>query len=150
MTDIIRIDSGIKRVIINDGPEFIEFNPSDITFAEKFYELMRVLKLKQVEFTAKVDAIDMNEDVDADGMPTSMQVAFALTRETCAFFRTEIDKLLGEGTSQKLFGDSQSLAPFEQFFKGISTIIGKERRAKISRYIEPAASRKKGRHSVMK
>jgi len=39
--DNLRIDTGIKKILINDGPEFIEFNPSDVIFAEKFYKLTK-------------------------------------------------------------------------------------------------------------
>ena len=46
--DNIQIDIGTKKVHINSGPEFIEFNPSDVTFAEKFYQLVKDFNAKQV------------------------------------------------------------------------------------------------------
>jgi hypothetical protein len=120
MTDSIHIDLGIKKVLINNGPEFIEFNPADIVFAERFYQLIKEFEQKQAEYRVRAQQIDANTAVDATGIPLNVPDGLAMMREACEFMRGQVDTLFGAGTSQKVFGNSLSLDVFRQFFEGIS------------------------------
>ena len=52
--DTIRTDKTIKRLTINDDPDrVIEFDPTDVLFIEKFYQLYREFEQKQIEFDEK-------------------------------------------------------------------------------------------------
>jgi hypothetical protein len=133
--DSIRIDTGIKKIQINDGPEFIEFNPSDISFAERFYQLMKDFEVKQVEYQARLDKIDANKELlDANGVPANLPEGLALLREEGEFIRERIDQLFGEDTSHKVFGNALSLEMFESFFTQITPFIQTARAAKIIKY----------------
>jgi hypothetical protein len=117
----IRIDTGVKRVTINDGPEYLEFNPSDIIFAEKFYRLINEFENKKVEYLARAEEIDKNTEKDSNGIAKNIE--------------ERIDSLFGEGSSKKLFGEALSLNMFEQFFTGITPFIQTVRANKIGKYI---------------
>jgi hypothetical protein len=132
----IQIDTGIKRVMINDDPtRVIEFNPEDVTFAEKFYSLIHAFEAKQVEYDRRSKMIDDNTAVDASGLPANVSDGLALLREVCEFMRGEIDGLFGAGTSQKAFGDARTLDMFVQFFEGITPFIKSARDEKVRRYL---------------
>ena len=147
--DNIRIDLGIKKVLINDGPEFIEFNPSDVAFAEQFYQLMKEFELKRVEYQARAAEIDAITELDPDGIPVNFPDKLAIMREVCEFMREKIDDLFGKGTSQKVFGDARTLNMFEQFITGITPYIRAERKKKIEKYVPSATSVKRRKHKVM-
>lgn len=132
--DSLRIDTGVRRIQINDGPEYIEFNPEDVTFAEKFYQLIKDFEIKKVDYQARSNAIDANQEVDANGLPVTLDTSLALLRESCEFFRDRIDNLFGAGTSQKVFGNALALSMFGQFFSGITPFIQSAREAKLLKY----------------
>ena len=147
--DSIRIDTGVKKILINDGPEFIEFNPNDVSFAEKFYSLISEFEAKMVEYQARSDEIDANKEVDAHDIPVNFGALITLMRDVCEFVRERIDHLFGAGTSQKCFGDALNLNMFEQFFDGITPFIQRARTEKVNKYTPPPVSKKRKR-AVMK
>jgi hypothetical protein len=143
--DSIRIDTGVKKIYVNGGPEYIEFNPSDVTFAEKFYQLVKDFNAKQIEYEERHNKINENVGVDANGVPVNLSDGLALIRDFCEFTRGKIDELFGEGTSQKVFGNALTLNMFQQFFQGITPFIKVAREAKIAPY-----TTKKGQRTAMK
>jgi hypothetical protein len=138
--DSIRIDTGIKRIAINDDPDrVIVFNPSDILFAEKFYKLVAEFEQKLGEYQQRAAALD-DAETDSNGLPVNMQARIDILRESCEYVRGRVDYLFGDGTSQKVFGDALSLDVFTQFFDGITPFIQSVRSEKIARY---AATKKR-------
>ena len=134
--DSLRIDTGVKRIAINDDPSrVIEFNPNDLLFAEKFYALVGEFGQKQKEYQKRSAEIEANKEVDENGVPANTGDGLALMREVCTYMRGKIDYLFGEGTSEKAFGDTMSLYVFEQFFTGVTPFIQSARQDKVARYL---------------
>ncbi len=125
--DVLRINSGAKRIQINDGPEYIEFNPADVGFAERFYKVYREFEMKQAEYAARAAEIDANESAD-DGE----KIAFLA--EVCRYMRDRIDYVFGAGVSQKAFGDALSLDMIGQFFDGMTPFVQTARSEKMAKY----------------
>lgn len=146
--DSLRINTGTKKILINDGPDFIEFNPNDIVFAEKFYALMQDFQAKQAEYLERASDLEQSAEVDELGIPTNMGETIALLREVCDFLCERIDGLFGVGTCQKVFGGSVTLDMFEQFFTGITPFIQTSRVEKVEKY-SGKVTKKSGRR-VMK
>jgi hypothetical protein len=140
--DSIRIDTGVKRVLINDGPVYIEFNPSDILFAERYYQLLKTFETKLLEYKARARVLDANTSTDVDGLPANIPEGFGMVKEASAFMRVEVDKLFGEGTSQKVFGDAVNLDMFDQFFNGLAPFISRAREEKVSKYLDKPKRKK--------
>lgn len=134
--DSIRIESGVKRISINDDPErVIEFNPSDVTFAERFYKLIGGFETKQNDYQARAEALDAQPvDLDANGLPANVGEKLAFMREVCEYMYQQIDYLFGEGTSQKVFEGVLSLETIGQFFEGITPFIQASRSERIAKY----------------
>jgi hypothetical protein len=148
--DSLRITTGEKRIAINDDPErMIVFNPSDVNFAQRFYDLIHEFEEKLKDYQARGEVIDADVKVDQNGIPVNMGAKLALLREACEFIRGKIDHLFGAGTSQRAFGDTLDLGMFTQFFEGITPFIQAARVEKVAKYA-PIVGGKKRRRSVMK
>jgi DNA-binding XRE family transcriptional regulator len=143
-SDSIRIDTGVKRILVNDDPNrVITFNPKDIVFAEKFYNLIKKFEDRQSEFEGKATELDAQDEKDEFGLPLNTKERLELLKEICQFMRAQIDDVFGEGTSQAAFGDAISLDMFGQFFDGISPFIKHARSEKVQIYRKVVADRKK-------
>jgi hypothetical protein len=146
--DSIQINTGEKRIAINSDPDrIIAFNPADVSFAERFYDLIKEFEGKLDEYQKRSEEIEANQEVDDNGIPVNLEARISFLREACTYIRGRIDHLFGQGTSQKAFGDTLTLDMFTQFFEGITPFIQSVRSEKVARYTAPSG-KKSGR--VMK
>lgn len=143
--DTIRTDSNIKRLTINDDPErLIEFDPTDVLFIEKFYQLYRDFEQKRIEFDEKSKALDeANKQAVENGTMLELEDGINFLREICTYMRGKIDWLFGDGTSDKAFGDSLSIDAIGQFFQGVSPYIWSERNDKVNKYSNTATKKRR-------
>jgi hypothetical protein len=140
--DSIKIDSGVKRILVNDDPtRVIQFNPTDITFAERFYNLIGEFERKQNEYQKRAEEIEKQTEVDANGVPQNIGARITLLREVCEYVRGKIDHLFGEGSSEAAFGDVLSLEMFTQFFDGITPFVQSARNNKLAQYNKKLSGR---------
>lgn len=138
----LRIDTGGVKLKVNGDPtRVIVFNPTDISFAERFYGLLSEFEEKEKEYQQKVEALQKNTETDSLGIPKNFGPALVLLRETCGFLREKIDDVFGAGTSQAAFGDANTLDMFEQFFEGITPFVQKAREKQVSKYTTPTSYR---------
>lgn len=136
MVETLRIDTGSIRLAINgDENRIIEFNPEDIVFVEKFYNLIKEFEVKEVEFREKAEKIaESQAELDGNGIPVNTLENIQLVRDLCDYLRDKIDAVFGAGTSAKAFEDAQTLNMFEQFFTGITPFVQKARGQKLEKY----------------
>jgi len=131
----ISIKSGKIRLAINDDETcVIEFNPSDIAFAERFYALLKEFDHKQAEYRQRAEELDAVAGLDELGIPKRTPEGLALLRDICIYMREKVDYLFGAGTSQKAFGDALEIELFEQFFNGVAPFIQKARSERLKKY----------------
>lgn len=139
----LKIDNGSIRLAINDDPDrVIEFNPYDVNFAERFYQLLTDFETKEKEYDQKLQIIDENKEVDAFGIPKNVGEGLDLIKEICEYLRGRIDYVFGKGTSQKAFGSANTLNMFEQFLDGITPYIQNARTGKVEKYTGNRAQRR--------
>ena len=135
MDNILKITSGEVRLRINDDEKnLLVFNPDDIVFAEKFYGLAKSFAIKQKDFEARIKILQGDETKDEYDIPANTGDAIQLTKELCVYMRVEIDKIFGEGVSDRLFGDTNSVSMLGQFFDGIQPYVVKARSKKMAQY----------------
>lgn len=133
----ININSGEIRLTINDDENrVIAFNPNDLEFVDRLYNLIADFEKKEKEYKLKEKEIDKNTEVDSYNIPINFKEKLELVKETCSYMREKIDFVFGEGTSQKVFGNTNTLDMFEQFFDGITPYIEKVRIQKVSKYMK--------------
>lgn len=131
----IKIDSGSIRLAINDDENrIIEFNPHDVSFVENFYGLISEFEKKEIEYLERAKALDDDKEAGAYGIPQNTGKTIELIKEICAFLRDKIDSVFGEGTSQKAFGDTNTLLMFEQFLDGVTPYIQNARTGAVEKY----------------
>ncbi len=148
--DSIHINTGVKRLAINDDPErVITFNPTDVVFAERFYALMRDFETKQGDYQQRAEALDLVTATDPNGLPVNLADRIAFMREICEYMHQQIDTLFGAGTALKVFEGALDLDAIGQFFEGITPFVKTARQDKLAKYQAP--KRGKGKSSkVMK
>ena len=141
MEDFV-VKTGVKRMMINGNPEnVIEFNPSDVAFAEKFYNLAKEIKHTFEEGQKRESVIAKNKEVDEDGFPLNIRDEFAFTRELCEKMRAKVDELFGDGTIKKVFGESLFPEMFLNFLDAISPYLQSARSEKMEKYVPQARKR---------
>lgn len=142
MTDTIKLETGFKHVLVqtdNSHSHELVFNPSDVVFVEKLHKLYLDAKLK-VEELEKLQEKMPEPELDENGIPVSLEVVSTKTRELNDWFRGEIDNLLGENTSQKIFGDTvyygESFGVYVQLITKLNSFIEPVRVQKVQKYVK--------------
>lgn len=136
MVDKLIINSGEKRIQINDTDDYLVFNPNDVVFVERFYKMITEFETKLKDYQAKGAELDKATDVNELGIPVNVQERINFIHEACNFMYEQIDFLFGEGTSKMLFGETESLDMLEQFFSGLTPIIESYRKANVKKYLK--------------
>jgi hypothetical protein len=124
----IKIDTGEKRIAINNDPDrVIVFNPRDTLFMERFYKICQDIALKMAEYQKQ-------------GQPEGIEFQFTILQEANTFMRERIDYAFGVGTSYKCFEDTVSydFGMYSQFIDGIKSFIEPVRAEKIKQYLPTA------------
>lgn len=127
--------SNTVRLTVNDDPaRVVEFNPSDVGFVSRFYDLMDNVEAKEGEYNAKLEEIQKDTSINSFGAPNALKKEIALTAEICDYMREQVDAVFGEGTSQTAFGDMNVPAMFGEFFDGIAPHITAARSKATKKY----------------
>lgn len=135
MTQGIQIKSAEVHILVNDDPNrVIAFNPEDISFIDAFYNLIGEFDTKIEEFKQRELILRKNNAVDKYGIPVSTKEEIKLTKDLCTYLREKIDALFGAGTSDTVFGKSNTPDMFVQFFDGITPFIQTAREKKVQKY----------------
>jgi len=62
--------------------------------------------------------------------------------ELCNYLREKTDKIFGDGTSLKLFGEVRNLEVYQQFFDGILPFFKKARAEKVAKYTTESSAKR--------
>ena len=92
---MVELNFGVcnKTYSVNGGAE-ISFNPSDINFANRVYDLLKKLEERQKEKP-----------------PADIMDVFEAARIRDEQMRSDIDAVFGAGTSEKIFGSTNVFSP---------------------------------------
>lgn len=134
-------DGSIKLCVNDDETRVISFNPNDVNFAQRFYELLDDFNNKEQEMLGKAKALDDTLKYDAQGKPINMGEIFKFTKELDEYFREQLDYVFGEGTSKTCFGninvmsvDNKGNRILNNFLIAIAPYISKARQNKVNTY----------------
>ena len=146
--DSLDLKTNIKKIQLRrDGVVTgeIGFDPADVVFAEKFYNLIAEFREKSKEYEPRAQALDDNKKTDANDLPVNLGDRLALLREVCEYIRARIDHLFGIGTSQAAFGDIYDTELIVQFLNGLKPFFHSARAAKIEKYTTSASANRNKR-----
>lgn len=129
----IRIQRNIKRIEVNDDGEFITLDFDDLNLPYRYYEMIKKFDKDRVKF-----ANELSQKLK--GKPASIvsEELVEAERNMNIYFRDAIDKVFGEGTCRKVYGDI--LPSFEmhmQFFDLLRPYFeeeAKRRQEKMNKY----------------
>lgn len=131
----IRVNTGVKRIEVNDNGDYITLNFADQSFPERFFSMIdRVTELA-------ADA-DPKEKEIRDSYPAgSVDLARAISSFNLEFHSAvskEIDGFFGADTCKKVFGDIvPGIDLIDEFFQQLMPYFqefGQERAQKMSKY----------------
>ena len=123
--DKLRVDSGIKKIEVNDAGEYISIPISDTTFYERFGAMMKNFEQKQVEIEQKAKELAENhKDKPQDDVDVTIDI-MRLYSELCRYTCEELDKLFGEGCCRKVFVGikNPSVELIADFFEQITPLL---------------------------
>ena len=112
----IRVNTGVKRIDVNDNGDYITINLNDNTFLDRFFLLYENLVKMADESSAKESAVrEKYKDYvgnknggsgDVERLPDGMiRDVLSLYKDAGKTMMGEVDGLFGEGTCKKVFGD---------------------------------------------
>lgn len=140
----IAIDIGEKRITINDDPDrVLVFNPSDIIFAERFYDLIRDFEKQMTSYRDRMVEIELVVEKDDHGLFINASDRLSIVKEVCKYVNDKIDGLFGEGTSLMLFQGAVNLDAYTQFFTGLIPFIKETRKKKVQKYVQAKPAKMK-------
>lgn len=139
--DKFRLDSGVKKIEVNDDGEYISINLSDSVFFDRFNNFIKWFNEKQVEAENRCNEISAkyeensaeDEGFNFEEFSDTTKLYKELCENTCA----ELEKLFGDGCVRKVFPDVE-LPGFEliiSFLDAITPLLqkyAKERNEKIN------------------
>jgi len=143
--DSLQIKSSKKRIQITDenGDEkgVLEFNPSEVSFIEKYQDLLINFTEKSGEIDELRQSTELAES-NSEEIREQSKIIFDAVGELYDFFEKEIDTLFGDGVSSMLFSKERDINEYTQFLEGIAPFIQGERAKKTAKYESPRVSKK--------
>lgn len=102
----IRINTGTKRINVNDEGEYIELKFGDQAFPGRVFGLFDAFEAKRAEMLQQMDEINTREDeTDTFGISRNQRDLLTLIESTHRYIANEIDNVFGPETCRKVFGD---------------------------------------------
>ena len=132
----IRVNTGVKRIEVNDDGDYITLNLSDNSFIDRFFALYQSIQRVAEDSAAKEAAIrEKYKGGDEDGL---LREAFALYKDSSRSMMEEVDKLFGGGTCKKVFGDiTPGFELYIDFFEQLTPYLqtfAAEKAQRLSKY----------------
>lgn len=135
--DSIRIETKELRIQVNDDPNrVIAFNPNDIGFAKRFFDLIDACDRKQRDFLAEEKRL-LAENAGKPVIERN-RLTNELEMQMFEFILGQIDTVFGPGTSQAAFDGARDLDLVVQLFDALTPYVERARRAQVEKYTKRA------------
>lgn len=129
----IRLQRNIKRIEVNDNGDILELDFDDLNLPYNFYAMLKKFETDRVRFTKEL-AEKLKDNSDGE----NMDALITAERELNIYMRDAIDKVFGEGTCRKVYGDIlPSVEMHFQFFDALRPFFDEElkrRQEKMNKY----------------
>lgn len=131
----IRVNTGARRIDVNDNGDYITLNFGDHSFPDRFFTMMdRVQDIaKETELREK-EIREQHKD-ENEGL---VRALFSLDKDLYLKISVEVDNLFGPDTCKKVFGNIvPGIELFDDFFMQLMPYFeeySKERVQRMSKY----------------
>ncbi len=133
----IRVNTGIKRIEVNDDGDYITISLNDNDFLDRFFALYENIQRMAEESNQKGMAIQEKYKAD-DDKGGFLKETFSLYKECGKDMMSEVDKLFGGGTCKKVFGDiTPTFDLYLDFFEQLTPFLHEfaaEKTRRMSKY----------------
>lgn len=132
--DSLRVETGTKRIEVNDDGEYIEFCVTDASFFSGFSDLSKWLDDKKTNHQESKPVLDKNGNADIGAYDSAVSEYDGMGEE----IREKIDKIFGAGATRKIFcGHTPNIFTLSDFIEKIAPFVKKymdERKQAVSKY----------------
>lgn len=137
----IRVNTGIKRIEVNDHGDFITLCLNDKDFIDRFFSMYENIRKMADESAGKEAAIREKYGNTSDS-DEFLKEAFSLYAEVGQKMKSEVDALFGVGTCKKVFGDiTPTFDLYLDFFEQLTPYLQEFAREKAQRMNKYSAAR---------
>lgn len=130
----LRVNTGAKRIEVNDAGEYIVLNFGDQSFPKRVFDMMGRIKARTEQAAAEEKKIREENQDEENRILALAEFNEGLHR----YVMQEVDGVFGPETCRKVFGDIvPGIDLFEDFFNQLMPYFedyAKERSAKMSKY----------------
>lgn len=131
--DKIRIQRNVKHIEVNDNGDTLDLDFDDLNLPYAFYGMIKQFEADRTKFTKEL-AEKIKDKSDEETVDAFVEAE----RELNIYMRDAIDKVFGEGTCRKVYGDIlPSVEMHMQFFDALRPYFeeeAKRRQAKMNKY----------------
>lgn len=128
------IGAGNIRLTINGDPDnILEFNPNDLFFVDRAYQLAERAAAKQEEYKRK--ALALEKKLKNADPAEIMRQKRTYVKLACLDIYAELDEVFGPGVSDRVFKGRFVLEEIEQFLDGINPYFSEARAPKINKHL---------------
>lgn len=132
----IRVNTGVKRIDVNDSGDYITLSLHDNAFLDRFFALYESMQQMAEESAEKEKAIrEKHPDGGGEGF---LRETFTLYADYSRRMWEEVDGLFGEGTCRKIFGNiTPSFELYLDFFEQLTPYLKEfvqEKQQRLNKY----------------
>lgn len=103
--DKITLQSGVKRIQVNENGDFITFDARDQGFTERFMNLLKDFTNKKAEYDAEIKELQsMPCDTEEQQIARAI-AALEFNSIVCNWMAEQINAVFQDDVKQKVFGD---------------------------------------------
>lgn len=141
-THSLKIDDGKIRIAVNDDPDrVIAFNPNDINFIKRLYQMIGDFEELEQKSKSKIAKIEKKLGSTKNDVLAAKD-AIDMWDEIFDALDAALVELFGEGADKKITGGVRNQSVYEQFIDGITPFIQQARSEILEKYAHPAYKKK--------
>lgn len=126
----LKVNSTLIRLAINDSPnKIIQFDPGDVRFRKKFYNLRNVIFEKEREFDIKAKQLENIESEE------NIKRCMQMEEELFDFLSNLINDLFGEKTTEYICEDRKNVDTICNFVIAVAPYFQKYNENARNKYV---------------
>lgn len=133
----IRVNTGVKRIEVNDSGDFITMSLNDNDFLSRFFSLYENVQKMAEESSAREREIQERYKESEDRIGRA-KASYDLYTKCGKDMMGEVDALFGDGTCKKVFGDiTPTFDLYIEFFEQLTPYLqefAQEKSQRMSKY----------------
>lgn len=103
--DKITLQSGVKRIQVNESGDCITFDARDQGFTERFMKLLKDFSDKKAEYDSKIENIRSMPCDTEEQQIARATTALEFNSAVCSWMTENINAVFQDDVKQKVFGD---------------------------------------------